>query len=94
MTSEEPIISTSAASVLDKSKSAAVLKPTETAVEQLAGKKKNKYWFYAVEPIANGGAPAPPPPLSSASSGTPTSVPANGDEEDVDMSNDAEPNGH
>lgn len=31
---------------------AAAVKPTETAVEQLAGRKKSKFWFYAVEPIA------------------------------------------
>ncbi|KAF9814526.1 hypothetical protein IEO21_05077 [Rhodonia placenta] len=30
---------------------AAAIKPTETAVEALAGKKKSKYWFYAIEPI-------------------------------------------
>lgn len=30
---------------------AAAVKPTETAVEQLAGRKKSKFWFYAVEPI-------------------------------------------
>jgi hypothetical protein len=33
-------------------KSAAALKPTEYALEQVAGKKKSKYWFYAVEPVA------------------------------------------
>lgn len=29
----------------------AKIKDTETAVEQLAGRKKSKFWFYAVEPI-------------------------------------------
>ncbi|THH33443.1 hypothetical protein EUX98_g758 [Antrodiella citrinella] len=31
---------------------AAAIKPTETAVEAIAGKKKSKFWFYAVEPVA------------------------------------------
>ncbi|KAH9858015.1 hypothetical protein C2E23DRAFT_802329 [Lenzites betulinus] len=42
---------------------AAAMKPTETAVEAVAGKKKSKFWYYAVEPVA--GVPAPnayPPP--------------------------------
>lgn len=36
-------------------KSAAALKPTEFALDQVAGKKRSKFWFYAVEPVA--GAP-------------------------------------
>ncbi|KII94095.1 hypothetical protein PLICRDRAFT_695143 [Plicaturopsis crispa FD-325 SS-3] len=40
-----------------KSHSAAAIKPTEIALEQVKGKKKSKYWFYAVEPIP--GAPLP-----------------------------------
>ncbi|VDB86586.1 unnamed protein product [Peniophora sp. CBMAI 1063] len=32
-------------------KARAKIKDTETAVEQLAGRKKSKFWFYAVEPI-------------------------------------------
>lgn len=47
---------------------AAAMKPTETAVEAIAGKKKSKFWFYAVEPVS--GAPLPaangPPSTSSA----------------------------
>lgn len=31
---------------------AAAVKPTETVVESVAGKKKSKFWVYAVEPIA------------------------------------------
>ncbi|KAI1789828.1 hypothetical protein LXA43DRAFT_1019768 [Ganoderma leucocontextum] len=31
---------------------AAAVKPTETAVEAIAGKKKSKFWYYAVEPVA------------------------------------------
>ena len=30
---------------------AAALKPTEIAIEQIAGKKKSKYWVYAIEPM-------------------------------------------
>jgi hypothetical protein len=38
---------------------AAALKPTEIALEQIAGKKRSKFWVYAVEPIP-GSAPTPP----------------------------------
>ncbi|KAH7886123.1 hypothetical protein F5I97DRAFT_1205912 [Phlebopus sp. FC_14] len=31
---------------------AAAIKPTEIAVEQVRGKKKSKFWFYAVEPVS------------------------------------------
>lgn len=41
---------------------AAAVKPTETAVEAIAGKKKSKFWYYAVEPVV--GAPGPAPPTS------------------------------
>ncbi|KAF5352367.1 hypothetical protein D9756_005980 [Leucocoprinus leucothites] len=34
-----------------KKTGAAALKPTEVAMEQVAGKKKSKFWVYAVEPI-------------------------------------------
>ncbi|KAI0936805.1 hypothetical protein AcV5_004853 [Taiwanofungus camphoratus] len=43
---------------------AAAVKPTETAVEVLAGKKKSKYWYYAVEPVAAQGVAAVHPPPS------------------------------
>ncbi|KAG5651419.1 hypothetical protein H0H81_008703 [Sphagnurus paluster] len=33
---------------------AAALKPTEIALEQIAGKKRSKFWVYAVEPIPDG----------------------------------------
>ena len=33
-----------------KTTGAAALKPTEIAMEQVAGKRKSKYWVYAVEP--------------------------------------------
>ena len=35
-----------------KSNGAAAVKPTETLVESVAGKKKSRFWVYAVEPIA------------------------------------------
>lgn len=35
-----------------KIQGAAAIRPTEVAIEQLKGKKKSKYWFYAVEPVA------------------------------------------
>ncbi|KAI0361428.1 hypothetical protein OH77DRAFT_1417684 [Trametes cingulata] len=43
---------------------AAAMKPTEMAVEAVAGKKKSKFWYYAVEPIpaapaTNDALPAP-----------------------------------
>lgn len=33
-----------------KTSGAAAVKPTEVVVEQVAGKKKSKFWYYAVEP--------------------------------------------
>ncbi|KAI0068137.1 hypothetical protein BV25DRAFT_1867186 [Artomyces pyxidatus] len=38
-----------------KHSGAAAVKPTEVAMEQVAGRKKSKFWYYAVEP-----APMPP----------------------------------
>jgi hypothetical protein len=35
-----------------KKTGAAALKPTEVAMEQVAGKKRSKYWVYAVEPVS------------------------------------------
>ena len=43
---------------------AAAIKPTETVVETIAGKKKSRFWVYAVEPIAPTQDVAPPPPSS------------------------------
>ena len=39
-----------------KIQGATAIRPSEVAIEQIAGKKKSKYWFYAVEP-----APGLPP---------------------------------
>lgn len=44
--------------------SAAAVKPNEIAMEQVAGRKKSKFWYYAVEPIPT------PVPVSSVSSGS------------------------
>ena len=30
----------------------AAIKPTEVAMEQIAGRKKSRFWYYAVEPIS------------------------------------------
>ena len=51
---------------------AAALKPTETVVETVAGKKKSKFWFYAVEPVNPLPAPVPvnDPLPSESSNGT------------------------
>ncbi|KAG5353676.1 hypothetical protein C0989_003813 [Termitomyces sp. Mn162] len=40
-----------------KNSGAAALKPNEIALEQIAGKKKSKFWVYAVEPIPNSSRP-------------------------------------
>ncbi|KAF8807826.1 hypothetical protein BYT27DRAFT_7189920 [Phlegmacium glaucopus] len=42
-----------------KTAGAAALKPTEIALEQIAGKKRSKFWVYAVEPIPGAAPPAP-----------------------------------
>lgn len=50
----------------NRSRGAAAIKPTETAVEVVPGKKKSKFWFYAVEPIAGAPPQASAPPATSA----------------------------
>jgi len=45
-----------------KTAGAAKLKPTEVAMEQVPGKKRSKFWVYAVEPVSE---PDKPPPSSS-----------------------------
>lgn len=42
-----------------KHSSAAAIKPTEVAVEQVGGRKKSRFWYYAVEPVAAPPAAAP-----------------------------------
>lgn len=46
-----PVVSVNESQPPKKSGAAAV-RPNEVAVEQIAGKKKSKFWFYAVEPSA------------------------------------------
>ncbi|KAJ3721709.1 hypothetical protein C8R42DRAFT_607398 [Lentinula raphanica] len=47
----DPLPSNGSQSIRLKTTGAAALKPTEFAAEQIVGKKKSKYWVYAVEPI-------------------------------------------
>lgn len=47
---------------------ATALRPNEIAVPQVAGKKKSKYWFYAVEPIPGTAIPEKPREESDATS--------------------------
>ncbi|RPD55906.1 hypothetical protein L226DRAFT_528548 [Lentinus tigrinus ALCF2SS1-7] len=68
---------------------AAAIKPTETAVEAIAGKKKSKFWYYAVEPVP--GAPVPAPSdLPQTSDSAPQSE---GSRADLEPMSD-EPNGN
>ncbi|KAF8526450.1 hypothetical protein JB92DRAFT_3108245 [Gautieria morchelliformis] len=58
---------------------APTLRPNEVALPSVAGKKKSKYWFYAVEPVP--GAPLPftdGPPLAGPSGLNGSSDPTNG----------------
>ena len=42
-----------------KHSGAAAVKPTEVAMEQIIGRKKSRFWYYAVEPVP--ASPAVPP---------------------------------
>jgi hypothetical protein len=42
-----------------KPSGAAAIKPTEVAIEQVAGRKKSRFWYYAVEPVSTPPAAAP-----------------------------------
>jgi len=42
-----------------KQSGAAAVKPTEVAIEQITGRKKSRFWYYAVEPVP--ASPALPP---------------------------------
>ena len=42
-----------------KHSGAAAVKPTEVAMEQIGGRKKSRFWYYAVEPISAPPAAAP-----------------------------------
>ncbi|PPQ99551.1 hypothetical protein CVT24_005339 [Panaeolus cyanescens] len=52
--SDPSLAKTQANGVKVKTSGAAALKPTEIAMEQIAGKKRSKFWVYAVEPIPSG----------------------------------------
>jgi hypothetical protein len=49
-----------------KHSGAAAVKPTEVAMEQIAGRKKSRFWYYAVEPL-----PAPPVAVQANEGGNP-----------------------
>ncbi|KAK7064079.1 peptidase family M3-domain-containing protein [Favolaschia claudopus] len=82
-----------------KNSGAAALKPTEVAMEQIAGKKRSKFWVYAVEPIPGVDADEPirdtdtePPPKSDAMNGDAPSDGAPGTNgQDSDMEVDSPP---
>jgi hypothetical protein len=42
-----------------KHSGAAAVKPSEVAIEQIAGRKKSRFWYYAVEPVSAAPAAAP-----------------------------------
>ena len=42
-----------------KPSGAAAIKPTEVAMEQIGGRKKSRFWYYAVEPVSTPPAAAP-----------------------------------
>jgi len=42
-----------------KHSGAAAIKPTEVAMEQIGGRKKSRFWYYAVEPVSGPPATAP-----------------------------------
>lgn len=87
MVSDGPSVK-SEGSRVSRSVNAALLKPTETAMEQVAGKKKSRYWFYAVEPVSGA---APVPPSSHASSTTTDGPPAETSNGDHAMEDSASP---
>jgi hypothetical protein len=49
-----------------KHSGAAAIKPTEVAMEQIGGRKKSRFWYYAVEPVS-----APPAAVQGNESGNP-----------------------
>lgn len=61
---EVPITNGCTSHLKIKVSGAAALKPTEVAMEEIAGKKRSKFWVYAVEPIPGAADPAPPEPGS------------------------------
>jgi len=49
-----------------KPSGAAAIKPTEVAMEQIGGRKKSRFWYYAVEPVS-----APPAAVPTHETGNP-----------------------
>lgn len=79
MSSNSVDVSAAAENGRTRTRGAAAIKPTETAVEVVPGKKKSKFWFYAVEPIAGAPTAVSAPPETSASlNDTGDDVPMNG----------------
>ena len=76
-----PVNGNSGGGLKIKINGAAAMKPTETAVEAIAGKKKSKFWYYAVEPVA--GAPGAAVQLPPTSNGAPHSEGDKGDLDDA-----------
>ncbi|KDR85452.1 hypothetical protein GALMADRAFT_218548 [Galerina marginata CBS 339.88] len=75
-----------------KTSGAAALKPTEIAMEQIAGKKRSKFWVYAVEPIPGPRPSAPDPPNVATTSSDMNGHKTNGHANHTEDSPDA--NGH
>ena len=48
---DEQVTENHGAAIGAKQSGAAAIKPTEVALEQVAGRKRSKFWYYAVEPI-------------------------------------------
>lgn len=64
-----------------KTSGAAALKPTEFALEEVAGRKKSKFYYYAVEPVpgaASAELSGDNPPLNKDSDAMDVDVPVNG----------------
>ncbi|KAJ7631142.1 hypothetical protein FB45DRAFT_917623 [Roridomyces roridus] len=80
-----------------KASGAAALKPTEIALEQIAGKKRSKFWVYAVEP-APGAEPESEPPSDLANGDGDVSMPGsetNGREsDDMEVDSPSPRSGH
>lgn len=86
--------SSSGSGIKIKIKGAARMKPTETAVETVAGKKRSKFWYYAVEPVAGSQTLAPvafAPPLSDSPVTDGAEALSSGQENGMDMATDDEP---
>ncbi|KAH7930423.1 hypothetical protein BV22DRAFT_1191253 [Leucogyrophana mollusca] len=87
--SAAPVASSNGNGTKPKVNGAAAVKPTEIAVEQVGGKKKSKFWFYAVEPI-----PGPPGLGAGAAHGDMVPSVANGHPQNGDAGGDAGPSGN